>query len=52
MSKVESIIGSRPDGFGKKEYLVKWVGTEIDQATWEPQNEFDLNYPDLVAAFV
>ena len=49
---VESVIGMRPDGFGNKEYLVKWKGLEIDQATWEPQKEIEEKYAYLIQAYL
>ena len=43
MYEVEKIVSSRISKkgmlifiVGKKEYLIKWVGYENDQNTWEP----------------
>ncbi|CAN0845622.1 Signal recognition particle 43 kDa protein, chloroplastic [Linum grandiflorum] len=42
----EAVVGKREEGKKKKEYLVKW--TDIDDATWEPEENVD---PDLVMEF-
>ena len=33
---VEKVIKMRVNGKGEEEFLVKWVGYPLSQATWEP----------------
>jgi len=46
--EVERILGKRTRK-GKTEYLIKWVGYEESENTWEPT--YHLNCPDKVREF-
>lgn len=35
--EVESVLDERCDELGEREYLIKWRGFSIKDATWEPR---------------
>jgi hypothetical protein len=37
MYTVEKILDKKVNKSGKNEYLVKWVGWNINESTWEPE---------------
>lgn len=47
--KVERLLECRDCKSGKKEYLVKWQGYDIKQATWEPHG--NILDPKLIEVF-
>ena len=47
--EVEKIIGKRFDANNKVEYLVKWKGYGLREATWEPRK--NMHCPKLVRAY-
>lgn len=57
MYEVEKIVTSRINKkgiwvpiSGKKEYLIKWVGYDSNQNTWEPERNL-VNVKDLLEEF-
>ncbi len=46
--EVEKILDERKY-YGKKQYLIKWKGYPLSEASWEPES--NLNCPDLIKEF-
>lgn len=51
MYEVEKIVATRVNKQGKNEYLVKWVGYDATQNTWEPEKNLS-NVKDMLSKFL